>query len=106
MPGIANTILQLHLTRLHEGRVALLRDFHGGVTQQQRDLVDWNAGKQILNREGVPEHVRMAPLQSAIELLDRGYFEESAERSLPVRDGALRFAVAAPEKVSRVWLWA
>jgi hypothetical protein len=63
-PGVANAVLKLDLPGLHKRRVALLGDLDRGVTEQQGDLVDGNAGKQHLNRECIPEHVRVAFAQS------------------------------------------
>jgi len=43
-----------------------------GVAEQQGDLVDRNPGQQHLDRERIPEHVRMAALQGTVGARDVG----------------------------------
>ena len=88
LPCVADAFLQLDLPGLHERGIALLGDLHRSVAKQERDLIDGDAGKQHLDREGVAEHVRVAALDLAVRRPDIGQLEQAAIASLPIGDRA------------------
>ena len=79
-----------------------LRDLHRRVSEEYRDLIDWNSCEQHLDRKGVAEHVGMATLQLAIERSDISQLEETTIGSLPVSHYGFGGSIAAPEEIAWV----
>src|SRR5580704_16937840 len=77
-PCVTDAFLQLDLPGLHERGIALLSDLHRSVAKQKRDLIDRDARKQHLDREGVAEHVPVAALDLAVRRPDINQLEQAA----------------------------
>jgi hypothetical protein len=82
----------------------LLGNANAGVTQQDRDLIDGNAGQEHFDGKSVSEHMAMATLWGAVRLAEIGDFEEPAISALPVGDKRLGQTVPGPEEVIRIRL--
>src|SRR5580698_5676490 len=84
VPGIAYALLQLKLSRLHEGRVALFSDLHRSMAEQERNLIDGYSGEQHLHSECVAKHMGMASLSLAVCSSDIRGLEQTAIATLPI----------------------
>lgn len=76
----------------------LFGDAHAGMAEQDRNLIDGNAGQQHFDGEGVTEHVAVATLGCAVRLAEIGNAEETTIGALPVGDISLGQTVAGPEE--------
>ena len=68
------------------------------MTEQDRNLIDGNAGQQHLNCEGVAEHMAVATLWRAVRSAEIGDFEESTIGALPVGGEGFGQAITGPKK--------
>jgi len=75
------------------------------MAEQEGDLIDRNARQQHLDRKSIPEHVGMTAFRRSVGLRHIDQFEEAAVAALPIGDRTLRLPIAAPEEVTRIWLW-
>jgi len=58
--------------------IVVLSDPDAGVAEQDRGLIDWNAGQQHLDREGVAKHVAVAAFRRSIQFAEIGKLEQPA----------------------------
>lgn len=62
LPRLPDALLQLVLTGLDPWRIVLLGNLYATVSQQDRNLIDGDAGEEEFDRECIPEHVRKTAL--------------------------------------------
>jgi hypothetical protein len=75
LPRRLHAFFQLILPSAYPRRVVLFGDADAGMAEQDRDLIDGNAGQKHLNGEGVSEHMAVATLWRAVRLAEIGDFE-------------------------------
>ena len=56
----------------------LFRDAHAGMAEQDRNLIDRNAGKHHFDGESIAERVAVAALRCTVRLAEIGNLEETA----------------------------
>ncbi len=83
---------------LIEPEIVTLGDLDAAMSQQQGNIFQGSPRQQFLNREGVPEHVRMATNQLVVPLQLRR-LEDVGQTSPPSSNGRDRLAVSGPEEV-------
>ena len=97
-----HALFQLILAGTNPWGIVLFRDADAGVAEQDRHLIDGNAGQQHLDSEGIAEHVTMAALWRVVRFAEIGDFKEPAIGTLPIGDEGFWKAVAGPEEVIRI----
>lgn len=89
-------IFNLLLALPGPGRVVPLRDSHALMSQQNRDALKWNSGKQCLDRESLAETV-------CVSARNFGKVKKQLERALPIPYGTFHFLVSSPEEIRSVF---